>query len=381
MTGSAFRVVERHADLEQVCATLAGAERLYLDTEFDSRRDGSQLCLVQVSRGAEVFLIDALRLRTLQPLGQALGHRATEWVLHAGAQDVPLLVRALKLDEPQRVFDTQAAWALMSAEYSVSLAYLQFRVLGIRSVKTHQADDWKRRPLPKAQLAYAADDVRHLPALRTQLAERAARLGRLHLVHEVSHELLGPPAPPAETVSLSSFRNAWQLDRPRQAALRFIVSWYNELDPGQRSEAPDAKALLSIARRLPEDADALARIKGIPRRWCARHGDRFAAELVRAARNASQEDFMPIDPPPYATFPELRLDAWLQTLRAEVCASVGVAPELAFPSRLLRRARARMLERSDAQALATLLDGWRKEMMAAACLAYCERTPPPLVET
>jgi acetyl/propionyl-CoA carboxylase alpha subunit len=89
-----------------------------------------------------------------------------------------LLMSRLRLDARPRVFDTQVAWALVTAEASVSLAYLVFRVLGLRTTKAHQADDWMRRPLPTNQLAYAACDVAHLPELRARLFEAALRIAR-----------------------------------------------------------------------------------------------------------------------------------------------------------------------------------------------------------
>jgi ribonuclease D len=377
----AFQVVDRHEALRDACARLADAQRVYLDTEFEARRDGARLCLVQLTAGETIYLIDTLRLHAREPLARLLGAAHVQWVLHAGAQDVPLLLRELELGAPPQLFDTQVAWALLSPEYSVSLAYLQFRVLGIRAAKAHQSDDWQRRPLPQRQLAYAAADVEHLPELRARLGEAATRLGREHLVAEVSQELLWPEPEATPQLSLESFRNAWLLDRESQAGLRFAIDWYNGLSDEERADAPEPKVLLSIANRLPENADDLSRIKGVPRRWCARHGDHFTGRLIRAAERASSDHFVPIDPPPYATFQDIRLDAWLQTVRAEVCAAVQVAPELAFPARLLRPARAAIRERRDACALLDFLGGWRRELLADAYLAQCRRTPLPPADT
>ncbi|RYE84629.1 MAG: ribonuclease D, partial [Myxococcales bacterium] len=172
---------------------------VYLDTEFDPQRDRTTLCLLQLSDGEQVFLVDPLRL-DLMPLAGVLGAPGAEWVLHAGRQDVPLVCDALGLATPPRVFDTQVAWALLGPEASVALAYLEFRLLGLRGDKGHQADDWRRRPLPPTQLAYAARDVAHLPALRRLLGERLAAVGRAELAVAASREAVWPepegdPAP------------------------------------------------------------------------------------------------------------------------------------------------------------------------------------------
>jgi ribonuclease D len=261
------------------------------------------------------------------------------------------------------VFDTQVAWALTSAEYSVSLAYLKFKLLGMRTGKPHQADDWKRRPLPKSQLAYAAADIEDLPEMHRLLRERLAEKNRGELVYEASAEATRPVRSEIEGISLDSFRNAWQLDREGQAALRHIVTWYNALDVRERENAPEMKTLLAIAARLPRTRDDLGRIKGVSRWFANERGHRFVEDLVTATASADDASFVPIDPPPYATFEEIRVDGWLARLRAEICIELEVAPELAFPGRVLKKMRQLVLETGDLRLAVGALDGWRKQLL------------------
>ena len=243
--------VDSQAELSRVAADLAGARALYLDTEFDSGRGETLLCLLQISGGASIHLIDTLRLSSLEALRPVLCDPELEWVVHAGSQDVALVMARVGLSEMPRVFDTQVAWALVSPEHSVSLAYLRFVLLGVRSGKAHQADDWRRRPLPQTQLAYAAQDIEDLPALRNELGRRLAESGRERFVHAASLEAVTPSAADAESLTLEGFRNAWQLDVHSQAALRWLIAWYNGLSAVERAGAPDPKTLLAIAGRLP----------------------------------------------------------------------------------------------------------------------------------
>lgn len=371
-----MHLVDSHAELQRVADALADAPALYLDTEFESQRGGTTLCVLQVSDGEQVHLVDALRLANLAPLVGILNDAGREWVLHAGQQDVPLLIDSLGVQARPKIFDTQIAWALTSAEHSVSLAYLEFRLLGLRKTKAHQADDWKRRPLPASQLAYAAEDVAHLPALHAELQRRLAEHGRPDAAHAASADLLWPETDPPEPLSLSDFRNAWQLDAHCQAALRFAIDWYNALSDEERAFAPEPKVLLSIASRLPQSARDLERIKGVPRRWAERHGDRFTGQLMRATAEADTEGFVPIDPPPYATFEEILLDAWIARARAELCAALCIAPELLLPSRLVKRLRAALLN-GDADPVGSTLRGWRADLLAARLRAWMAENPPP----
>jgi ribonuclease D len=364
MTLREMQLVDTQRALADVASAFTGASTFYIDTEFESRRDGTDLCLVQVSDGRSLFLIDALRLASFDVLRPVLGDSSSEWVVHAGGQDVPLLVERLKLDAPPRIFDTQVAWALVSPEYSVSLAYLRFRLLGVRTGKPHQADDWRRRPLPESQLAYAASDIEDLPQLHAALKARLEEKKRAEIVYPASLELARPTRAEAEPLSLDSFRNAWQLDRQGQAALRYIVEWYNALAPDVRATAPDVKTLLSIANRLPETREDLARIKGVPRRFANEEGNRFTGALMRATATADDASFVPIDPPPYATFEEIRIDGFLAQARAAISIQLEIAPELAFPSRILKRMRAAILEAGDDLKALDALDGWRAELLS-----------------
>lgn len=366
-------LVDNQRGLGLIADSLRAAPTLFLDTEFDSSRAGSTLCLLQLSDGGRIHLIDALRLRSLDALGPLFSDPEREWVLHAGTQDIGLLAERFGLKAPPRVFDTQVAWALSSAEHSVSLAYLRFRVLGVRSGKSHQTDDWTQRPLPKAQLAYAAADIEDLPSLHRALTARLARLGRQGLIHAASAESTWPSRDSGEALSIESFRNAWQLDVHSQAALRFLVDWLAALSPAERAAAPEPKTLLSLASRLPRTGAELGRIKGVSRRFATVFGDRLSSEMARAAASADTESFVPIDPPPYATFEEIRLDGWLSLARAELSAELEVAPELAFPSRVMKRLRQHILETGDRVGAAELLTGWRGELAAEPWRRFARR--------
>lgn len=380
-----MKIIDRDQELAALAPRLQGARRLYLDTEFDSSKAGKKLSLVQIARdGAapeEVFLVDALRIRDLTPLKPAFSDQGCEWVLHAGLQDIELLVERLAIEPPTQVFDTQVAWALLSPEASVSLSYLKFRLLGLRTGKPHQADDWLRRPLPESQLRYAASDIEHLPALREALGERADALARIPAIHQASREVAQPVVATEPELSLASFRNAWQLNRRTQAALRFLIDWYNQRPPDERRNAPDSKTMMAIASRVPPSSDDLARIKGVHRGWAIKHGARFTQLLQAAADNAKAEDFVPIDPAPYATFEEFRIEAWLGMARAEVCTRVSAAPDLVFPGRILKRVRDDLLDGRTLEQSLVHLGDWRGDLLRNPLFEFAKEQPLPRAES
>lgn len=354
--------------LKECAARLAAAPRYYIDTEFDFMGPVKKLCLVQVWTGTgDIYLIDTVALVALEALVPAIARPDAEWVLHAGDQDVALLREALKLETTPRLYDTQVAWGLQGAEYPVSLAYLLYKVLGIRSAKSEQAGPWAPRPLSPEQLEYAAGDVSHLPGLRDWFARRLGELGREALVGEVSAETVLREAPPP--VTLDDFRNAWQLDAAGQAVLQHLISWYNALPAAEQREGPGPKMFLTLAKMIPETGAELAAIRGIFVPWAKRHGDAFTGKLVRASAAATKEGYVPLEPPPYNTFERIRADGWIRNAAAEVCVDLALAPELAFPDRVLRKMADAVEEKKTGTAAADVLTGWRDRILRAPFLA------------
>lgn len=376
MTDFPYVFVDSQAALENAARALADCPRLYLDTEFESGRGPTRLCLLQISSGTEIFLVDTLKLGKLDPLSAVFARPEVEWVFHAGLQDLALIEERLHVSAPERLFDTQVAYALVTAESNVALAYLRYQLLGTRSGKAHQADDWLARPLSESQLKYAASDVDDLPTLTELLLQRADAKNRRELVYQASREALEPSREPPAPLTLENFRNAWQLGPKSQAGLRYLIDWHNALSSDEKQYAPDLKTLLALAARLPENATALSRIKGVSPGVLKRHGAALANGLTKAAAQATGADFVPIDPPPYATFGDIRRDAWLGLLRAEVCAALEVSPEHVLPQRVVRELKAK-LNASGTGRLSDGLRGYRQRLLGEAIDAFCERHPPP----
>jgi ribonuclease D len=363
------RVLATPDELALGLRELEGSARYYIDTEFESSKRGKQLSLIQLSRGEEVFIIDVLALPSIGDLAGVLFAPACEWVLHAGLQDVELLLAEFQRPVPPRLFDTQVVWSLLGPEASVSLAFLQFRVLGVRSSKGYQADDWLRRPLPRAQLEYAASDIVHLPALEQDLRRRAQELGREHVIADACRELLLPEPAGATMLSFESFRNAWQLDSAGQSALRALCEWYNALGPGELTI--QSRTLLSIASRMPQNVRELSRIKGVSPNLCRSHGAHLVSLLQRARATApSAEALEPVD---YASFDDFVREARLSLVRAELCAELRIAPDLALPMALVRRMQQRVKLAGDLRAAALELSGWRANLFGAALERHLDR--------
>ncbi len=373
-------LVEQPGQLAALAGNLGGDSLYFLDTEFDSRSTGTTLCLVQLYANGEIYLIDTLALRDLHPLAEQLGNPDSIWIFHGGHQDVPLLRRALGLSEPPCLFDTQIVWGLSSPEPATSFAYLNYKLLDIRGSKQHQTDDWLRRPLTHSQLDYAAHDVDTLPRLYDILMRRVTDLGRYQQVTAACRQILGSSEENWEPLSLESFRNAWQLEPAGQRALSDLIDWYNALTPRERDEAPESKLLWSLANRLPRSVEALRQVRGLPRTLTPAHQQRILSILRGAEQDGSRETPL-LEPPPYATFERLQLDAWLEYVRCAACAKAQVAKELVLGGHRLRRLKDAVAKLGrDAflsETLADILGNWQFELLGDALMWAAKRIEPP----
>jgi len=325
------------------------------------------------------FLIDTLAIGDISSLGATLGRRGVTWTLHGAHQDIPLLTRALRLSEPPRLFDTQIAWGLISPEPATSFAYLTYRLLGTRHSKQHQTDDWTRRPLSNSQLSYAAHDVNSLPPMHASILRRITELGREAAVHDACFDILCGSSDTSESLTVESFRNAWQLEPSGQIALSSLIEWYNALSPGEREQAFESKLLWSLANRLPTTPEALRQVRGLPRLPPAQQ--EHIISLIQQARSCPPTAAQLIEPPPYATFERLQLDAWLEYVRTLACAKAEVSKELVLGGKRLRQLKELVLKEGfeglTPASLRRTLNSWQYSLIGEALCWAAGRIAAP----
>ena len=146
-----------------------------VDTEFLRERTFfPKLCLLQLSAAGQIWCIDTLRVGGLEPLLPALTAPATRKLIHAARQDMEALYLTSK-HVVSPVFDTQIAAACIGMKPQVGYAELVKTLLDVSIPKGQTRTDWSKRPLTRAQLEYAADDVLYLGEIAAALTRRLAR--------------------------------------------------------------------------------------------------------------------------------------------------------------------------------------------------------------
>ena len=197
-------------------------------------------------------------------------------------------------------------------------------------------------------------------------------LDRADLVVTVSRETFEPVSTPKRSVSLGSYRNLWQLDGSQKAVLAALVDWYNGFGDKAPSGTPHYKSLFSIAARLPETIQELGEIKGVNMGWAKRGGDTVIA-LIASHRNETGSSAEGGIPTPYGDYNDYFRDAWLACARADISATLSMAPEVAFPPWLMKRLKAEIRTGGDLKSLARGFIGWRS-MLQPAWNQFCDDT-------
>jgi ribonuclease D len=255
--------IDTAAALAEACARWQSREWIALDTEF-VRIDTyhARLCLVQVGDGETDACIDTLALEDLSPLWALLQAPGVLKLLHSSSQDLEIFVeRTGQTGGP--IFDTQIAATLLGYGDQIGYAALVERCLGETVDKSLSRTDWARRPLKAAEIAYAADDVRHLAALYPALREAVTAAGRLPWLEADCAALTDPAR------YRTAPDDAWQrlnglgrLARTAGAAAQPAAA----LDTRRRRALPHCRTRADHAGRARGARRAAAEDPGAPRR-------------------------------------------------------------------------------------------------------------------
>ncbi|MBM4228391.1 MAG: ribonuclease D [Gammaproteobacteria bacterium] len=272
------------ASLQAMLGAMADAPWLALDTEFMRERTYyPRLCLIQLATDRASAVIDPLAVADLAPLAEFLGRPGLTKIVHAARQDLEALQCAgIRLAGP--LFDTQLAAALVGHPDQVSYAWLVEHYCGVALDKSQTRTDWSQRPLSDAQILYAEEDVKHLGRLHQQLQQALLEQGKLDWLWEETNPLLTLAA------EGDAPEDAWRRVKALSAQPGEVAATARVLAEWREKEARAADiprgwllkddVLLEMARRLPENVAALARIPGIPAPTVRRHTDALLAILA-----------------------------------------------------------------------------------------------------
>lgn len=324
-----YRTISTPEALAEYCSRLAQCPQIALDTEFVGEQSFQpQLCLVQVAAGGELVLIDALAVPHLNPFWQTLVAPGHEVVVHAGRGELAFCYRSTRT-LPAQVFDVQIAAGMVGIEYPASYGNLLLKVLGVSSAKRETRTNWRHRPLSSRQIAYALDDIRHLPSLREALYARLVETGRLAWFAE---EIETWRAEVVASLSEDRWRRVSGNSglAPRSLAiLRELWKWRQSV--AQRRNCPPRRVLrddllVELARRQSADLGQIRAVRGLERGDLKPQLPRIAAAIQRGLSAAPAElpPAAPAEPAPQLAV----LGQFLFSALGTICRHQGISPGL-----------------------------------------------------
>ncbi|MGG2475977.1 ribonuclease D [Rhizobium sp. BR5] len=360
-------MIETTAALAEACTELAKSEFITIDTEFLRETTfWPELCLVQMASPTLEVLVDPLaKGLDLTPMFELMANPNVVKVFHAARQDIEIIYHLGGLI-PHPIFDTQVAAMVCGFGDSISYDQLVQKIKNVQIDKSSRFTDWSRRPLTEKQLDYALADVTHLRDVYLALKAQLEREGRsLWLTEEM--DILES----RDTYDMHP-DDAWlrlksRLRKPTELAiLKFMAAWREREARSRnvpRSRVLKDDAIFEIAQQQPKDAEALSRLRTIPKGWERSASGTAIIETVNAALALPKEE-MPKAPrhshAPEGSGAAVELLKVLLKLTAD---KHGVAAKVIANSDDLDK-----IASEGEEATVAALTGWRRELFGDVAL-------------
>jgi ribonuclease D len=315
------------------------------------------------------YLVDSLAIEDLTPLNRVTTQPAIRKVVHAGENDVPYFRgRGVTF---KNLFDTHIVAKLLDLE-SKSLAGLVDLFFGITLSKDHQRSDWRLRPLPDDQIAYAREDTLYLNDLADRLQEDLARAG-LQVEAEQAFQTLERfevRKKDWDPDGWAKIQGARELTGTQRTALAALYGWRDRLASRQDLalfRVVGNGLLLALARKKFSTAQELEAWAKSP--WLSRNSAELV-ELLKKAREAGPIPYPELGRKQFGGLgpEEERLFGRLREWRNEESRRKEVQPERVFSNRQLKKIAKR--RPNDLRELGTVegVEPWRVEEFGPAVL-------------
>ncbi len=287
-----YLIIENEENLGKFCEQLKGSPWLAVDTEFERTQTYfPELCLLQVANADIAAIIDPIAIADLDPFFEVLYDKSITKVFHSGHQDLEIFFN-LKGSVPTPIFDTQIAAPLLGYAEQIGYAKLVHQLSGVELGKAFTRSDWKQRPLKQGQLEYAINDVTYLGAAYVQFVEKLEKLNRLAWLEKDFSEMTNPDRyqPDPEHI-WKKIREAKKLKGKKLAVLQKLAAW-REITARKKNRPRNwlmrDDAIVDMAQLLPEDLNALKKIKGLQDRFVKNHGVELL-EIIQSAMELTPE--------------------------------------------------------------------------------------------
>ncbi|KAH0467824.1 hypothetical protein IEQ34_002857 [Dendrobium chrysotoxum] len=295
-----FKLVEGLRELKELAAKLHEVDEFAVDLEHNQYRSFLGLtCLMQISTRTEDFIVDTLKLRVhIGPyLREVFKDPLKRKVMHGADRDILWLQRDFGI-YVCNLFDTGQGSRLLQLERN-SLEYLLRHFCGVEANKEYQNADWRLRPLPDEMIKYAREDTHYLlhiyDLMRCRLLSLSSDENDLLLeVYKRSSEVC-MQLYEKEILTDTSYRYIYGLseadfDSKQLAIVAGLCEWRDKVareeDESTGYILPN-KAVLEIARQMPQSSGNLRRLVKSKHPYVERHLNAVSSIIKNAIANSS----------------------------------------------------------------------------------------------
>jgi ribonuclease D len=278
---TAFRYITDALEAGDALANLRGVPLVSLDTEtfWDAQNRKSRVSLIQLAAAeSELLVIDALATG-VEPVRSIVEEPSVRMAAHNARFD-QMILRGENLS-PTTFVDTLSLSRSALILPSHSLASVSEHLFGIPLDKTLQSSNWRRRPLTRAQLEYAAKDAHITLLVYEELKRRLEAEGRWEAALRAALISDEPSAQKARRRSRPAAPSP-PLTPEEKRAVALLKKWRLERANTQRVPAymicPD-RTLECLARERPATLDALRSIYGLGDSKISNFGEDLLAAL------------------------------------------------------------------------------------------------------
>jgi ribonuclease D len=279
-----WRLVEDPAEAAEALERLRAEGLVALDTEtfWEVQTKRSRVSLAQLSGASgDVIVVDVLATG-VEPLRPLVESPEVRMIAHNARFDDGVL-RAVGL-APQGFVDTLAMSRAVLHLPSHSLAAVTEHLFGLPLDKTLQKSNWRRRPLTRAQLTYAARDALVTMRVYEELKRRLDERGLLEKVLAAAELKPSEPGTPTRRRKAPTLPPFVLTPEDKRIVTR-LKKWRLERAFAQRVPAymicPD-RTLEHLARERPSSLEALAGIYGLGESKIKNFGEDLLAALREA---------------------------------------------------------------------------------------------------
>lgn len=355
-------LVTDDAGLQEMLAAAREAGCVAFDTEFIGEETYvPRICLVQVGTADRVWLLDPIGGLDITPAWELVADPDVVTVVHAGQQDLEPSLRLLGRP-PAAIVDTQIAAAFLDLPHPLSLAAVIDLFVGVKLGKGMTFTRWDKRPLSRAHLGYAADDVRYLVAAWRAIEEELTERGRLdwalaECAEQVTEERFGFDVD-RRSERIIGTRNF----RPRQVAVVREILELRDEAARERNVPPRAflrdEVILRLAKEMPESVDRLDQLKGLPWPVVESHGERLVS-LIADVKQREAADLPSRVTDEESIRDRVAIDTAWSAVQV-MCRAAGVDPGLVSGRKEMARA---WFDHRRGRDLSDRFTGWREELL------------------